>query len=148
MEHIVNSRPLTQFSMDPQDVEALTPNHFLIGTSSAQIQFKNCDSVLVCLKSQGRIVQHLADSFWQRWLREYLPLILPRQKWLDDVNHFKVGDFVMITDRQAPRNFWRKGIITKLFPSTDNKIRIAEVRTASGVFTRGTHYLVKLSGNL
>ena len=36
-EHSVNSRPLTHVSLDPRDNEALTPNHFLIGTSSAAI---------------------------------------------------------------------------------------------------------------
>ncbi|XP_076395364.1 uncharacterized protein LOC143265692 [Megachile rotundata] len=33
-EHSVNSRPLTHVSLDPRDKEALTPNHFLIGSSS------------------------------------------------------------------------------------------------------------------
>ena len=36
IEHSVNSRPLTHVSTDPGDNEALTPNHFLIGTSSGQ----------------------------------------------------------------------------------------------------------------
>jgi len=33
-EHIVNLYPLTLVPMDPDDPEALTPNHFLIGRSS------------------------------------------------------------------------------------------------------------------
>ena len=37
MEHSVNSHPLTIVSSDPQEKEALTPNHFLIGTSSVTV---------------------------------------------------------------------------------------------------------------
>jgi len=33
-ENLVNSRPLTHVSVDPKDPESLTPNHFMIGTSS------------------------------------------------------------------------------------------------------------------
>lgn len=33
-EHVVNSRPLTHVSMNHKDAEALTPNHFLLGSSS------------------------------------------------------------------------------------------------------------------
>lgn len=32
-EHIVNSRPITYVSSNEEDLESLTPNHFIIGTS-------------------------------------------------------------------------------------------------------------------
>ena len=34
VEQILNARPLTAFSSDPQDLEALTPNHFLLNRST------------------------------------------------------------------------------------------------------------------
>ena len=93
IEHMVNSRPLTHVSADPRDEEALTPNHFLIGTSSSTINLgvfeKNA-----CLRKRYRLVQHFSEAFWKRWLREYLPTLLPRKKWTQSEPPPKVGDIV------------------------------------------------------
>jgi hypothetical protein len=74
-EHIVNSRPITFVSSDGADPEALTPNHFLIGTSSglqSPGQFVEAD---LCLRQRWRTSQKLTDNFWRRWMREYIPTI-------------------------------------------------------------------------
>ncbi|XP_076662396.1 uncharacterized protein LOC143365759 [Halictus rubicundus] len=42
VEHSINSRPLTHVSTDLRDNEALTPNHFLIGSSSGEIKLGRC----------------------------------------------------------------------------------------------------------
>ena len=144
IEHSVNSRPLTVVPSDPQEKEALTPNHFLIGTSSATINL--CQSnAEICTKKQWRIAQFFADAFWRRWFREYLPLLLPRKKWVTSDDPLEEGDLVLIVDNQTPRNHWRKGVVIRIFPAKDGEVRIVELKTATGFFTRPSRKLVKLS---
>ena len=80
-EHSVNSRPLTHVSFDHSDQEALTPNHFLIGTRSSLQPTGNFTDDDLCLRRQWRISQRLSDLFWRRWIREYLPYLTKRTKW-------------------------------------------------------------------
>lgn len=78
-EAIVNSRPLTD--LEP-DSEPLTPSQLL--TLKTKIALPPPGSFikedLYCRK-RWRRVQHLADEFWSRWTREYLPTLQKRQKW-------------------------------------------------------------------
>ena len=98
VEHSVNSRPLTHVSLDVRDEEALTPNHFLIGSSSGEVNLGHYDPKNVCLKKQWRIAQKFADAFWKRWLKEFLPSLLPRSKWTQGGEPIAVNDIVLIMD--------------------------------------------------
>jgi hypothetical protein len=73
VESIVNSRPITTVSSDPNDLDALTPSHILIMKSSIVLPppgiFQQAD---VYLRRRWRRVQYLANIFWTRWKREYL----------------------------------------------------------------------------
>ena len=82
IEHSINSRPLTHVSTDPRDEEVLTPNHFLIGTSSGEVRLGKVDAQNINPRKQWQIAQTFADSFWRRWLREYVPTLLTREKWI------------------------------------------------------------------
>ena len=57
VEHSVNFRPLTHVSSDPRDSEALTPNHFIFGSSSGQIHFPKFDHALQCTRREYNISQ-------------------------------------------------------------------------------------------
>lgn len=78
-EHIVNSRPLSHVSLDYKDKESLTPNHFLIGSSSGVTipgAFNDGDFYS---RKHFRQAQRFADMFWSRWMREYLPTLIVRK---------------------------------------------------------------------
>ncbi|XP_065175930.1 uncharacterized protein LOC135805765 [Sycon ciliatum] len=81
VEAIINSRPLTHVSSDPTDDNSLTPNHFLLGTPSAAPVPGVFSGDDLHLRRQWRIVQVLADHFWRRWIKEYLPTLARRTKW-------------------------------------------------------------------
>ncbi|CAB3248514.1 unnamed protein product [Arctia plantaginis] len=116
VEAIVNGRPLSHVSVDVNSEESLTPNHFLLGSSSVIPQLGNFDDSDLFLRRQWRIAQRLADMFWRRWVTEVLPEMIPRQKWTQDSERpLQVGDLVFIADPNAPRNIWPRGIIEEVF---------------------------------
>ncbi|KAL0901065.1 hypothetical protein ABMA27_006387 [Loxostege sticticalis] len=122
VESLVNSRPITYVSNDPSYPEALTPNHFLIGSSS--------------LRKRWRVAQRLTDMFWARWIKEYLPTLLPRQKWNTEARPLRINDFVILVEPNLERNCWRHGIVSATHAGRDGRVRVVDVRTRTGVLRR------------
>ncbi|KAL0882321.1 hypothetical protein ABMA27_000834 [Loxostege sticticalis] len=136
VENMVNSRPLSHVSVDPTSVESLTPNHFLLGTSSNLPTFGEFDDTDLHLRKQWRKAQRLADMFWNRWVREILPDMLPRKKWSEEQEPLRVGDLVLVVDPSSPRNTWPKGVIHHVYPGKDGRIRMLDVKTKTGIWRR------------
>jgi hypothetical protein len=134
-ESIVNSRPLTYQPIDPEIGEAITPNHILRMSGKIVSSPGKFDSKEICTKL-WRHSQQLAEEFWRRFIREYLPDLTKRTKWYVDQKPVEEGDVVIIVDEDAPRNVWEKGIVTALHAGPDGKVRTATVRTASRVRRR------------
>ncbi|KAL0871262.1 hypothetical protein ABMA27_005017 [Loxostege sticticalis] len=132
-EAIINSRPLTSLPVDPDCPEALTPFHFILGTSSPfhPVPLDVDDGDLLS-RSDWRKSQRLADMFWSRWVKEYLPTLLPRGSSAKFQRSVAVGDLVLIVDPALPRGTWPRGRISRVFPGRDGNIRVAEVSTTGG----------------
>jgi len=88
------------------------------------------------LRKNWKKSQHLADQFWRRWVHEYLPTLVRRDKWHQKINPVKVGDVVIIVDPNFPRSVWSRGIIVATFPGKDGQVRVADVKTNLGTFRR------------
>ena len=102
VEQTLNARPLTSVSDDPDDLEALTPNHFLIGRASLATPFLPDAQLYTDLRRVFRMSQAYSDMIWSRWTKEYLPEWNVRNKWnKDDVRQLKVNDLVWVVDENV-----------------------------------------------
>ena len=72
IEAILNSRPLTPLSSDPNDLSILTPGHFLIGDSLKGMPERQLQDLPSASLSSWQHVQQMRQHFWTRWHREYL----------------------------------------------------------------------------
>lgn len=142
-EAIVNSRPLTYVSTDPQDPTTLTPFHFLIGASSDQVSPNSFDDHDLVRRSEWRKAVRLADHFWHRWVREILPTMQPRDRNSQNQT-LSIGDSVLIVDESLPRGTWPRGRIAKEYPGKDGITRVVDVETAGGCLRRPLRKLIKI----
>ncbi len=145
VESIVNGRPLTKVSDDPHDLEALTPNHLLLlnpGSSFPPGRFSKEDN---CSRRRWRQVQYLADVFWRRWIREYLPSLQPRQKWNEKCRNVKVEDIVLVVDEKTPRSSWPLARVSQVNANRkDGLVRSVKVKTSTAVLIRPISKIVLL----
>ncbi|KAJ8272573.1 hypothetical protein GJAV_G00090800 [Gymnothorax javanicus] len=72
-------------------------------------------------RQQWRRVQHLANTFWERWRHEYLSTLQSRAKWQKNHPNIKEGDRVLLCDTQVKRNQWPMALVMKAFPASDGK---------------------------
>ena len=70
VEQTLNARPLTAVSDDPEDLTALTPNHFLLGRENASAPFMPSSECYNDLRKSFKTAQAYADIIWKRWTRE------------------------------------------------------------------------------
>ena len=145
IEAIVNSRPITKVSDDPRDLQPLMPNLLLLLRNGPKLPIGAFTSDEIYALRRWRQVQHLSDTFWRRWIREYLPQLQQRQKWFHKKRNFAVGDVVLIVDDRCPRSTWPLGRIIEIHTNLqDGCVRSAKVKTASTTLLRPITRLVLL----
>ncbi|XP_062542457.1 uncharacterized protein LOC134210424 [Armigeres subalbatus] len=147
VEHLVNNRPLTYVSTDPEDSRSITPNDLLLGihqsTNGAPRVFYDSYEIL---RKQWRYAQLLFDRFWSRWVREYLSTLQSRTKWKAAVDNVKVGDLVKITEPKVSRGEWPLGRVVKVYTGEDELVRYADVRTQNSTLRRPVTKLAIIEG--
>ena len=128
VEAVLNNRPLTEVNDDPNNIEALTPNHLLLHNAGVTFPpglFEKSDCYV---RRRWRQVQYLVNIFWTRWRTQYLVLLQERQKWQDVKKSFKVNDLVLVVDIALPRNLWPLGRIIEVFKDKRGHVRTVKVR--------------------
>ena len=139
VEEILNSRPLTYVPDNGLSYQPITPNHFLIGRPH-----KRLPSILSITKDYNKDWKRcitLSHQFWTRLLREFIPTMARKPKWIKDQKPLEVGSLVWILEDMTPRGIWPVGIVEKLSHSNDGKVRSCEIRTGFGKQTRPVNKL-------
>ena len=127
VERILNNRPLVPLISNDTNQIALTPNDLLLLRNNTGLEFK--ESVISRYTTQWRRANYIVDVFWKRWIKEYLPTLLNRQKWISKERNFKKGDIVLIITDAIPRNEWPLGVITECTTDEDGLVRTVEIKT-------------------
>ena len=137
VEQTLNARPLTPVNDDPEDLEALTPNHFLLGRPVVAEPLTPVSVRYVDCRKMYKVAEAYNQMIWNRWAKEYLPKWNVRTKWAkDDERILKVGDLVWLIEESVRRHENKMARVIEVFPGADGVIRSAVIKTSDGIFRR------------
>ncbi|XP_011859873.1 PREDICTED: uncharacterized protein LOC105557285 [Vollenhovia emeryi] len=136
IEAILNSRPLEPLSDDADDISALTPGHFLVGSPLPTIPEPSLTDLAISRLSRWQLIQQKAQHFWTQWSAHYLQRQQAISKWHHKNNEIKIGSLVLITDERLPPCKWPLARITALHPGKDGLVRVVTLKTATTTLIR------------
>lgn len=125
---IVNGRPLTSVSCDPDNPTISTPSTLITQKVNTEVEPYEELNIKEMYKSQWRHAQVLADQFCKRWRTHYLQNLQTRMKWQQERPNLEVGDIVLLMNASVPRYQWPIAVIDRVFPSADGLVRKVTVR--------------------
>lgn len=154
IEAILNSRPLSPVSNDPNDFSFLTPGHFLIGEPLNAMDERDLTTTKVNRLSQWQRIEQLRQHFWHRWQKEYLLQHVNRSKQLRGsrerpmsnkvIDKSKIGSMVILVEDNTPPLQWKLGRILEVHPGNDGVVRVVSVKTNNGIFKRAVRKVCML----
>ncbi|XP_036147477.1 uncharacterized protein LOC118647191 [Monomorium pharaonis] len=144
VEACMNSRPLSQLSSHPNDMQPLTPAHFLIGEPLTNLPDIDLTDAPVNRLKRWQLIQRIAQHFWKRWSVEYLTSLQGKCKWTKERKNLAKDDIVLIVDENAPPLQWKMGRVLDLHPGTDGRVRVVTVKTSGNIVKRSITKLCKL----
>lgn len=137
LEACLNTRPLCAISEDPEDIDYLTPSHFLSSGPTLTIIETERDA-----RTRWQLTQKIFDDIWKRWKTEYLCQLSARSKWRQQRSNLSIDDIVIIQDPNLPPGKWALGRIIELDPGKDGYVRVVSLKTKNGIIKRP---IIKLS---
>ena len=100
-------------SDDPNDIQALTPGHCLIGAPITGInESTNSKGSLNRTWDKLKALKH---EFWKRWEQEYLHELQYCYKWNKPKNHsIPIGTLVLLKEDNTPHLKWHMARVTSV----------------------------------
>lgn len=145
IESCLNSRPLCPLSSDPNDIDALTPGHFLVGGPMNAVLQPSLLNINENRLTRWQYLEKLNQDFWNSWSKEYLSELQQRpKKWRHVQPNLQKGDIVLIKDIRLPPTMWPLARITATHPGEDGLVRAVSVKHKGGIIKRAINKLCRL----
>ncbi|XP_063383320.1 uncharacterized protein LOC134669601 [Cydia fagiglandana] len=132
IEGCLNSRPLCALNDDINNLDFLTPNHFLSPGRP--------DVTVIDTAEDARTRWHLSQKIFQdifkRWKTEYLTQLTARTKWQEPQQNIEIGNMVVIHEDNLPPGKWAMGRVIDVHPGKDGHVRVVTLKTKSGELKR------------
>lgn len=136
IEAVLNSRPISPMSADPNDLLPLSPAHFLVGRSLTAPITEQLTEIPVHRLTRYQRLEQIKQNFWNRWSKEYISEMQTRSKWRENKPDLQPNTLVVIKEDNSPPLKWSLGRIISTQPGKDGVSRVADIRTTSGVIRR------------
>ncbi len=141
VEGILNSRPISILSDDPNDLPPLTPAHFL-GIGKPFQALAPVPSSM-SLSSRWHHLERLMDMYWSRFIKECLSKLQKLPKWVKTRENPEVGDVVIVLEEKF-RGVWPLGRIVDTWKNRDGLVRSVDVDFNGRVLKRDIQKIVIL----
>ena len=127
----INTRPLTLQSISPNSQQEdnmlpITPNHLLLARGLIEVPEMNYDEVN---KFSARLnyVQEVYNVWWDKWMQDVLPTLVPCRRWKDIRKNLKVGDLVLMKYEGNIQDDYRRARVVEVYPDQKNLVRTVKV---------------------
>ncbi|GFX42285.1 integrase catalytic domain-containing protein [Trichonephila clavipes] len=132
-EFLINSRPLTYISENPQELIPLSTAMFLIEnrcSDTTDIDELNSRDLRKRMKYRIKLLSDL-----RRFRKEFLSELIQKQND-NRVREPRIGEMVLIGNDNKKRLSWPIAKITELIPDRDGEIRTVRLKTQHGTVIR------------
>ena len=137
IESCLNSRPLAPLPHEEDNIEALTPGHFLIGKPLESIPDPSLSYRNLSLLKRWYLCQSVVHHCWKRWSDDYLPSLRRHNKWKFPSRNIQIGDIVLLQEDNLVTTKWplaSKGDTSS--PWKHGLVHVATVKTTTGIYKR------------
>lgn len=154
---MLNCRPLTPMSSDVEDIQALTPGHFLATDSLSAISVPDYSELPLNKLSQWQLLQRLHHEFWRRWHCEYLHIFSNKElnglnqitfPTLEDLFSLKMKTcLIPVVARTHCRKiiFWDRWNSTSGFGKNNSRLGIVKVSQIMSFTARMIYFFIDVS---
>ena len=135
--YLVNSRPLQPNPALGED-GFICPNDIMMGRSDKSpplIDVADCS-----LTRRISHIKRIVEEFWDKWSTSYYQSLVKYHKWVLKDRNSKVGDIVLILDREGPKGKFTLGQISSVKLDPDNITRKVTVKYKMPQKTQGDDY--------